>query len=310
MTAPAASAGIDLNLIVALRVLLEEANVTRAGERLRMTRSSMSVTLARLRAVFQDELLIQVGRELELTPLSRRLLPELEVAVPSIEKALGSDELFHPESSRRTFTLMMSDDALGELKPALCDILAAAPGIRIDIEPLPSTLDGADRDLRRADLIVAAPGFGQSAGGEEVLRDTYVCVVDRDHPALRDGVLSLEDFLAHPWAVAEFTHGHLTPIQHRLRELGVHGRPRVTSSSMLAVPTIVAGTELIGIVPSRAAKRLSASTNTVAVPLPIGEVELVLWTNWHLSRVNDVGHIWFREALLSSLRRSAEDAAG
>ena len=59
----------DLNLLVALRALLEEANVTRAGERIGMGQSTMSSALARLRTVFQDELLVRIGRDYELTPL-------------------------------------------------------------------------------------------------------------------------------------------------------------------------------------------------------------------------------------------------
>ena len=40
----------DLNLLIALRALLEEANVTRAGARVDMGQSSMSTALSRLRA--------------------------------------------------------------------------------------------------------------------------------------------------------------------------------------------------------------------------------------------------------------------
>ena len=57
----------DLNLLVALDVLLTERNVTRAGERLFLSQPAMSGILARLRHAFQDELLVRVGRNLELT---------------------------------------------------------------------------------------------------------------------------------------------------------------------------------------------------------------------------------------------------
>ena len=42
-------AGMDLNLLIALRAMLEEANVTRAGERIGMAQPAMSTALARLR---------------------------------------------------------------------------------------------------------------------------------------------------------------------------------------------------------------------------------------------------------------------
>ena len=56
----------DLNLLVMLDALLEERNVTRASERLHVGQSAASGALARLREHFSDELLVSVGRRLEL----------------------------------------------------------------------------------------------------------------------------------------------------------------------------------------------------------------------------------------------------
>jgi DNA-binding transcriptional LysR family regulator len=50
--------GIDLNLLVSLDVLLAEANVTRAAERLHLTQPAVSTQLARLRDMFGDPLLV------------------------------------------------------------------------------------------------------------------------------------------------------------------------------------------------------------------------------------------------------------
>lgn len=43
---------LDLNLLVALDVLLEEQNITRTAERLHMTQSATSGVLGRLRTFF------------------------------------------------------------------------------------------------------------------------------------------------------------------------------------------------------------------------------------------------------------------
>ncbi|MDX9875356.1 MAG: LysR family transcriptional regulator, partial [Spongiibacteraceae bacterium] len=64
---------LNLNLLVALDVLLEEQSITRAAERLHMTQSAASGVLARLRDYFQDELLVQVGRKMVPTPYAREL---------------------------------------------------------------------------------------------------------------------------------------------------------------------------------------------------------------------------------------------
>lgn len=50
---------LDLNLLVALDVLLDEQNITRAAGRLHMTQSATSGVLNRLRTYFEDDLLTQ-----------------------------------------------------------------------------------------------------------------------------------------------------------------------------------------------------------------------------------------------------------
>src|SRR5689334_3166810 len=54
---------VDLNLLVALEALLDEANVTRAAERVHLSQPAMSDALQRLRRLFGDELLVRVGRQ-------------------------------------------------------------------------------------------------------------------------------------------------------------------------------------------------------------------------------------------------------
>jgi Bacterial regulatory helix-turn-helix protein, lysR family len=64
----------DLNLLTALRALLTERNVTRAGESLHVSPSAVSGMLARLREYVDDQLVVPVGRRLELTPLAETLV--------------------------------------------------------------------------------------------------------------------------------------------------------------------------------------------------------------------------------------------
>ena len=64
---------VDANLLLALHALLEERNLTHAGERMTMSQPAMSGALARLRKHFDDELLVRVGRGFELSPLAERL---------------------------------------------------------------------------------------------------------------------------------------------------------------------------------------------------------------------------------------------
>ena len=64
---------LDLNLLVALDVLLKERSVTRTGEALNLSASAVSNALSRLREYFEDELLVQIGRKMEPTPRADNL---------------------------------------------------------------------------------------------------------------------------------------------------------------------------------------------------------------------------------------------
>ena len=117
-----ASVGYDLNLLIPLRALLEEANVTRAGQRVQLGQSSMSSALARLRVVFNDELLVRVGRDYELTPFARVLLPQVQATVPLIERLLANEPDPDPAAARRTFTIMITDYGLMRLHGAIAAV--------------------------------------------------------------------------------------------------------------------------------------------------------------------------------------------
>lgn len=298
-------AGPDLNLLVALRALLEEANVTRAGQRINVGQSSMSAALSRLRTQFGDELLVRVGRDYELTPLARLLLPQVQLTLPLIETALGSEGAFDPATSHASFRFMMSDFAGLEIKDALARVLADAPEVQIEIQPLPVNPSDSARDLINNDFAVTVPGNGVEGEGAELFVDHYVCLVDANNSALVDGELSWEAFTQLPQAMVDFGKAHFTPAYRRLRELGFDRPAHLTAASFIPLPAAIAGTDLVAVVPSRLAARFGPLTGTIGVPAPFGEVELIekLW--WHSTHNSNPAHVWFRERLIEEIRVEA-----
>ncbi|WP_280205070.1 LysR family transcriptional regulator [Nocardia farcinica] len=74
-------APLDLNLLVALDSLLDTGSVTEAARRLHTSPSAMSRTLARLRRLLDDPLLVRSGRHLVPTPRALALRPEVAALV-------------------------------------------------------------------------------------------------------------------------------------------------------------------------------------------------------------------------------------
>ncbi|WP_408536404.1 LysR family transcriptional regulator [Salmonella enterica] len=77
--------GLDLNLLIILDVLLAERNVTRTGERVHLSQSATSGALSRLREFFDDQLLVQVGQRMELTPFAEMLVEEVHDIISKCE---------------------------------------------------------------------------------------------------------------------------------------------------------------------------------------------------------------------------------
>jgi DNA-binding transcriptional LysR family regulator len=291
----------DLNLLVALRALLEEANVTRAGERIGMGQSTMSSALARLRTQFEDELLVRVGRDYELTPLARQLLPQVQVTIPLIERAFGFDGGFDPSLADRRISIQLTDYAAIELRPFFA-ILRAARGLTFDLLPIPADPTDAEKDLLAHDFVVAVPGIGIEGESVELYRDEYVVIAARDNPAVATGEISIEDFLRLPHVRCDFGRAHVTPPERRMRELDLTFDVRVTTSSMLPIPLVVAGTDLVGVVPRRLVERHGEATGTIAVPTPFPTVELIQRLWWHPAHTHDAAHAWVRETIVAAVQ--------
>ena len=97
-------ARIDLNLLVCLKVLIEELSVTRAAARLCLSQSAVSKSLAKLREQFDDPLFVRTSYGLNATPKALFLKPKLDVLVNQLE-LLTQPAHFSPQSSEYRFQI-------------------------------------------------------------------------------------------------------------------------------------------------------------------------------------------------------------
>jgi DNA-binding transcriptional LysR family regulator len=286
--------GTDLNLLLSLKVLLEEGNVTRAGQRLELSQPAMSAALARLRRRFDDELLVRSGRDYVLTPLARDLLPEVQHAIRLLSRALHLEDQFDPGASERVFRLSMSDYAIAVVhEPLLRLIGATAPGVRLEIEGLGPDIRSSDKVLVDFDALIAPLGFGFPGESRPLWRDRMVLMAARDHPRLVDGGLSLDDLAVLPHAVAGFGPGILTPADRVYGELGIARHVALQVHGFLPLPFVIAGTEMVAVVPERLARtHLREGGPVVVVDPPFGEVVLAEGYWFGRDRLSDPAHRW------------------
>lgn len=298
----ASSSGIDLNLLVTLGALLEERNLTRAGAKLNLSQPTMSGALARLRRHFGDELLVRCGGRYSLTPMAERLLPAVQQALHQVERTFNADGEFDPRTSTRRFSLAIAGHSIVLLSTLLRRVHELAPGIRLETSPLtPELLDG-DRGLLRHDLLIAPEGALPDCRPDVIGRDKFVCVLDPANPRLRDGRLSTDDLATMPHAMPLFPGAGMDPVGPALVRLGITPKVAVTTMGWLALPFVVAGTDMVAMVPEGLAFRFGEAAGVTVTEVPFGVIELVHAAWWHPLAAADPALAWLRGVL----RQAAE----
>lgn len=289
---------LDLNLLLALDVLLEERNVSRAADRLGISQPSMSASLARLRRHFGDELLRRQGNRYQLTALGTQLASRTPAALAGVQRVFDVTLDFDPRVADREFTLVISDYAAAILGEPLAELTALrAPGIRLRFQQnTPAALDDLDDTLRAVDGIIMPHGFLADLPVTDLYTDTWVCIVAEDNDRVGDA-LTLGDVAALPWVVTYHGPTAYTPALRQLQMIGIEPQIHVITESFLAVPFLVTGTSRVALLQATLARRLAGAARFRVLPCPWEVVPLkeALW--WHRSNESDPAHAWLRRTL-------------
>jgi DNA-binding transcriptional LysR family regulator len=289
---------LDMNLVVALRALLTERNVTRAGERIGLSQPAMSAALSRLRRHFGDELLARKGSGYELTALGKVLLDRAEVACEMLDLVFGSQPRFDPAREHREFTLLASDYAVAVAGDLLArELSAQAPQVRITFRQVPVTLiDDPAAQLSTVDGLFMPHGIISGLPAVDLFRDRWVCVVAEDHPEVGDSI-TLEQLAVLPWAIYQRVYD--APVNRQLSLLGIEPRVQVSVDSFQLLPALVAGTRRVAMIQGLLAARLGLGPGSgirlLDCPFDAVPVQEALW--WHPVHTHDAGHLWLRESV-------------
>lgn len=283
----------DLNLLVILHVVLAEASITRAAKRLNLSQPAVSQALARARDVFGDDLLMRDGTSMTLTPLARRLLPQLDEFCSRAE-GLVSKSAFSPMDAHVDFTICANDLTELLILPSLISTVAReAPGCRIIVRTPEPFLVNATVDL----AIIGAPVPPGPFVVRDLHEDYFVMLARPDHPAVK-GELSAEGFAALPQALVSPTgQGLVGPIDIALEELGLTRRIALSVTRFTTLPQIIASTDLIAAVPSRYAARTDVQMLCQVRQLPFTSPRFTMKMVWHRMHETDPAHVWLRGLL-------------
>jgi DNA-binding transcriptional LysR family regulator len=284
----------DLNLLVALEVLLAERHVTRAARRLAITQSAASQRLRRLRAHFDDPLLVDARPLMALTPRAAALAGPLRSALAALGAALATGAPFDPRTSRRRFTLIGNDLVeMLALPLLLAHLRPEAPHVSLEMAaPGPSMaerLGAGGADVAFVTSVQAQPSLRQ----RKILDDPFVVLMRASHP-LASRPLTLRRY-------TEASHVLITPqgapgslVDDALASLGHRRHVVQTVRHFASVPFLVAANDVIVTCPRSLARAAQAPWPLIVREAPLELPSTTICAIWHERVHHDPGHTWLR----------------
>lgn len=297
----------DLNLLIALDALLAEGSVVKAARRLGLSESAMSRTLARLRAVTGDPLLVRAGRGLVPTPRAVQLRERVPGLAEEVRAVLRPAEAVDIARLERSFTLRASESFIEVYAARLVGRVAAeAPGVLLRFAPR----GNRDAQALRDGLIDLDIGVHSETTPElkvqSLLRDRLVAAVREGHPLTRRATVTPEQYAACGHVLTSRRGLVRDRVDEALAALGLARKVVAVVPSFPAALAIVRASDLTALVSER---QLAAGVAGVRIlPLPaklaIALDEVVVTQMWHPRQDADPAHRWLRGRILAACREA------
>lgn len=277
---------IDLNLLVILDTLLDEAHVSRAADRVGLSQPAMSSALERCRQLFGDRLLERGAGGMVLTPKAQALTGPLKDILASTKSLLDRSE---PDLAaiRQTVRVVTADYPAVVIAPELHRRLArTAPGITVAIMPwhgATAALEGLGRGT--IDLAISVfPAVDADFTRRELLRESYLVAMRKGHPAA--AAFDLDAWLAHPHVLVSGRGDTTGALDEALTRIGRTRHVGMVVPNFSMVPLMLLGSDMIGLLPSRCLPEDSRDTLVTFAP-PLQVEGFPLHSAWHKRRAGD-----------------------
>lgn len=301
---------VDMNLLAALDTLLAEGSVTGAARRLGLSSSAMSRTLARLRSVTGDPLLVRAGRGLVPTPRAAELRDRVHELARDVRAVLTAQVgRLDVAALERTFTIRASEGFVELFAAALvAAVTQAAPRARLRFAPKPDK-DALPLRVGEIDLEI---GVGGTSAPEVrtllVFRDDFIGAVRPGHPLLA-GPVTPERYAACRHVVASRRGAFTGPVDDALAALGLCREVVAVVPGFPDALRVARDTDLVALVPRSCVLGPIGGDligqSLVGFDLPVRTPEIVISVMWHPRMDADPAHRWLRDTVLAVCRAGA-----
>ena len=294
---------MDLNLLRVLDALLQESSVTVAAHRLGTSPPAVSRSLARLRRLTGDPLLVRAGQGLVPTQRATEIRDALHALLGQADQILRPGIEFDPSTIERTFTVQVSELFLTGLAVPLLDTLRReSPGINVVFRP--EAMEGTAA-LRQGHVDVE---LGVLSDLEPEIRHrplatmTFLGVAREANPIF-DRPIDAERFAASDHISISRRGKQRGPIDDALARLGLRRRVAVVVPTHSSAMLLARSTDLIALVTPDWLTTITAEfgLRTFQIPLELPRVDVGI--AWHPRNDADPAQRWFREHLSETFIR-------
>jgi len=285
---------LDLNLLVALDHMIDLRSVSAAADKMFMRQSAMSNALTRLRDYFEDPLLVQVGRRMEVTPRAEAMRPAIRDILVRIEATIDSRPEFRSDDSTRTFNILLSDYSLRVLMPTVFRLLDAEKAtVKLNLR---AQTDTPQVLLERGeiDLLISPGEFIASDHPSALLYEDEYVVAVWSGGKYANATMDLETYQTASHAVMVPPSSAKSLETTLLSQAGIERHIDVRSFSFTNLPHLITGTDRIATIHGRLARLVAPQAELTTYPLPVRLPPLRQMMQWHAYRDSDPGIAWLR----------------
>lgn len=291
---------VDRGLLRCFLALISERSVSKAAVRIGMSQPAMSSSLARLRELFDDPLLLRANNAMTPTPRALVLFEQVFDILERIDVMLACEPAFDPATSTANFVLTAPGYVENTLIPEVLKRLRkTAPLVSIEVRSVNPDKVHEWLETGEVDVRVGWARDPQiSLRSTTLIRDRFVCLVGADHPHIH-GRLTLDQFVCSPHVR---TRASLQSDFWRWADEAIvrhQPKPHVACvvQDYMATPCMVAESDLIATIPEMLARRFAEQYPLQILEPPFDLPTITISGYWHERTHMASAHRWFRAVL-------------
>lgn len=298
----------DLNLLVSLHTLLEYKNVTHAAHAMHLSQPALSAQLAKLRALFNDPLLIPAsdGKGMLLTEKAEALIRPLKKMMDHLHTIHDTEPYFNPEQDQRIFKIIVSDSASVSIVTPLIEFIGNLPNNKLQIKFVQHYSNKITQQLEQDDVdlvIDLENNLPENFPSRLLIDEDFVLCFGQKHALKDKHTITIDEYCALEHIVvgtSEVTFvGYTDDILHAL---GYKRQVQHSIYHFLLAVECLQNTNYVCILPRHLAER--PNFNLKFLELPFHSARYRLRMVWHPKKQNNPAIQWLREEIAQLVRQN------